>query len=285
MKRVYAIAVLMAVCSLAFGHSFQKRNNLLVERNYYNPAARYLQEGNYLKFYSLYEMDLPARSGKQPLDLNIDYMWAAKDYSVFASVSHDAYSYFSDHCISAGYNRFFNPNGGDHTFRVGGRLVLGFNNIDLSKLPYGETGRHLLMSPDFDLGLEYSYKFFHLGMSVKNVLALPVKYQGVDYICWPRAYFMQMYFDCNLLKDKILLNPFLILGLNQNVYMVAGADLTLFKNYRIGYSFRAPDLHQNFNLGVDILSWVTISAGYSYSAAHKYNSAHIALTFRLSPKK
>lgn len=282
MRRLISIILSALVCTMAFAHTFQPRNNILVERNYYNPASRHYDDGIFLKGYALYEFNLSEYTGKKPLDLDVDFMMARKNYSVFASLAHDGYSYFNAHTFSAGYNHIFNNIAGtEHCLRVGGRAVLEFSNVDLSKLAYGVEGKHLLVSPDFDLGVEYQYRFFHLGLSVKNVLALGRKIDGVEYINWPRAYLIHTFFDIEMADGKVLMNPFFVLGMNQTIMLAAGMDLTLFKFCRLGYNFRAPDLHHNINARFTIAKRVILGAGYSVSSSHRNSSVHMTVTVKL----
>lgn len=285
MKKIISIAILCAVCISASALSYQARNDYNYYRNYYNPAARFVDNGIYVHGYGMYTLGMPRLSGKEPMDLQADLMVARDNWSAFASISHDEYSYFCGVCLSAGYNHIFRF-GDKHTLRIGGRGVLGLNSVDFSHLPYDmpveDDRSRLLPSPDLDLGIEYSYKFFHIGAAVKNVLAFESKYKGVTYASWPRSYSLQMRFDANIAKDKVLLEPFMVLGLNQNILMIFGADLTLWKNYRIGYSFRAPDLHSNFYASVNIASRVALNAGYSFNPAHSYSSIHAGITVRLA---
>lgn len=282
MKRYLIVTSLLLIGLVCNAHSFQTRNNFLVERNYYNPAANFLTDGSYLKTYSMYEFDIPALAGRKPLDTNLDFYFNRPDYSVFASVSHDEYSYFKGHCLSAGYNHTFTFGGGNHILRVGGRFLLGFNHVDFSKLPYGDSGKAMLLSPDLDLGVEYQYRILHLGASVKNILSLGSRYEGVEYINWPRAYMLQAFVDVKLHGEDVMLYPFMTLGINQNMMFIVGTDLDIFHYVRLGYSFRVPDLHHNFNASVDICKRVAINVGYSFSTAHKFSALHAAILVKLS---
>lgn len=284
MKRIVSIILLCAACFSAQALSFQARNDYNYYRNYYNPATRFQNEGIFIQAYANYTHDMPVLAGKEPLDLQFDLMVARKNWSAFASVSHDEYSYFCGVCLTAGYNHIFNF-GEDHSLRIGGRALLGLNSVDFSHLPYefpvSDNRSRIVPTPDIDLGIEYRYKFFHLGASVKNVIGTKGKFKGVTYVSFPRAYLLHMRFDANIVRDKLMLNPFAVLGHNQNIMAIFGNDIVLWKNYRVGYSFRVPDLHHNVYASVDIKNRVSVNVGYSTTPAHKYSSVHIGVSVRL----
>lgn len=284
--RKFAIALLFcAVCFTASAVSFQTKNDYLFSRNYYNPATRFLNDGIYAQGLGMYTLNMPMLSGKEPFDLDLNLMVARDNYSVFASVTTEEYSYFSSQCLSAGYNHIFRF-GDNHSLRVGGRAVLGLNSVDFYHLPYElpeyTLKSRILLTPDMDLGIEYSYRFFHIGAAVKNVFAYEAKFKGVTYVSWPRSYMMHMRFDSCLANDNVHLEPYVVLGLNQNIYFVAGMDMTFWKNYRVSYSFRGPDLHHNINASVNICDRVILNAGYSVSTAHEYSSVYGGITVRLA---
>lgn len=285
MKRFAVSLFFCAVCLNAFAVSFQVKNDYLFSRNYYNPATRFLNDGIYLQGQGMYTLNMPALSGKEPLDLDFNLMVARENYSVFAAVTTAEYSYFTSQCLSAGYNHIFRF-GSDHTLRIGARAVLGVNSMDFSHLPYAipelSMKARILLSPDMDLGIEYGYKFFHIGASVKNVLAYEAKFKGVTYVSWPRSYMLHLRFDSYLAGDNVHLEPYVVLGINQNIMFIAGMDMTFWKNYRISYSFRGPDLHHNINASVNICDRVILNAGYSVSTAHEYSSAYGGITVKLA---
>lgn len=283
-KFVITISLCIAACFAAKAQSYQLKGDYMYERNYYNPATRFYEEGMYIGSNASYTLNTPILSGKEPLDLSFDFLVARPNYSVFAAVSHDEHSYFCGTCISGGYNHIFRFNE-NHTLRIGGRAVLGINSIDFSHLPYEmpveDKHSRIIPTPDIDLGLEYSYRFFHLGLAVKNVIGYEGKYQGVQYVSWPRSYMMHIRFDANLWQNKIMLNPFAVLGLYQNILFIAGTDLVFFKNYRISYSFRGPDLHHRMSASINICNRVILDGGYSLSTAHRYSMAHLGVKIRI----
>lgn len=274
------IFVLGIVCANA--QSFQQKNDFLLEITHYNPGTRNLDGGAYLKAYAQYALELPPLTGKGPLEANLAFLVAKENYSVFGGLSHESHSYFNNHCFSVGYNYFFRGLGdGNHTISLGGRAVLGFNNVDLSKMAYGYTGKYMLCTPDLDLGVEYHYRFIRLGASVKNVFSMSTKYEGVEFVKWPRGYFLYLISDFDIVKDKFKLMPFIQLGFNQGVAFSIGTDVNLYKKYRLNYSFRGPDLHHNLNVGFDIASRVFLNAGYSFSSLHKYSYANLSLIVKI----
>lgn len=282
MKKIALIFFIILGCVNSFAQTFQLKTDFIQEITHYNPAARIVNDGAYLKMYSQYAIKLPELTGKKPLDLDLAFMVAKDNYSVFGSLDHDGYSYFNNHSVSIGYNHIWKGLGnGHHTVSLGGRAILGLEHIDFSKLPYGDNGKKMLYTPDLDFGFEYTYKFFHLGASIKNLVSTSKRHDGIEYVKWPRAYFLHMVFDTDIVKDKFTMVPYLLFGYYQGIYSVFGLDFRLFKNFRINYSFRVPDLHSNVNVGVNIASWVDIHAGYSVSSMHKYSYANLSLIVKL----
>lgn len=282
MKRTALILSFILLCVNSFAQIFQLKTDFLQEITHYNPAVKTVSDGAYLKLYSQYALKMPALSGKNPLDIDVAFMLAKGNNAAFGSLVHDGYSYFNTHSVSLGYNHVWKGLGnGHHSVSLGGRFILGLNNIDFSKLAYGDSGKKMLYTPDLDFGFEYTYKFFHLGASIKNLVSTSKKYDGIEYVRWPRAYFLHMVFDADIVKDKFTMVPYLLFGYYQGIYSVFGLDFRLFKNFRINYSFRVPDLHSNVNVGVNIASWVDIHAGYSLSSQHKYSYVNLSFIIKL----
>ncbi len=273
------------MCMGASAISFQLRDDFCLNTNYYNCATRFVNEGIYIGAYSGYTMNMPRLSGKEPLDLNVDLSVARPKYTVFASVSHDERSYFDNICLSGGYNRIFRFNE-HHTLKVGARAIMGVNSVDFFHLPYespvDDDKSRIILTPDVDLGIEYVYRFFHLGLSVKNVIQTPGKFNGVTYVSFPRSYYGNILFDVKFLGGNIMLQPYLAMGFTQNVLLVAGTDIKFWQRYRIGYTFRAPDLHHNVFASVDICDRVILNAGYSVSGGHPYSTVFAGITVKLA---
>lgn len=282
-KFCLCIAFMACISNAAFALSFQQRHDILGERNYFNPASTAYENGHYLKAYTNYEFNVPANAGKNPLDLSLDYFLARDRYSAFATLNTDSYSYFSSHTISGGFSyNFRNIGGSEHGLRIGGRLLISFNNVNFGALPYGQSGTRLLTDPDIDLGLQYDYKFFHWGFSVKNIFSLGGRYEGIQYVTYPRAFFSNMYFDVNLLQGNIVLMPFGMLAVNQNIMIAVGMDARIYDFFRIEYAFRAPDLSHNITMSFTIAKRVSLCAGCSVTPAHKYASLHGSVRIRLA---
>lgn len=286
MKKIVSIIAFACICWGASAISYHPKNDFLFYHNYYNPAARYYQDGIYLQGFASHMFNMPPLAGKEPLDMDFDVMASRKNYTAFASLSHSEYSYFCGLCLSAGGNYIHDFNGSGHKLSIGGRFLLGLNSVDFTRLPYQkpieDNRSRILPTPDIDLGIEYSYGYFHIGASVKNVFAYEAKYKDVTYVSWPRSYMLILRGDPEFAGGNVKLDPIVALGFNQNIYFLAGMDLTLWKNYRIGYTFRGPDLGHSFNASVMIMDRVGINAGYTISTAHDYSTVHVGLTVRLA---
>lgn len=286
MKKIIAIVTLVFMCMSAWGVSYQAKNDFLFNYNYYNPAGRFHNDGIFLNGYTSYMFNMPALAGKEPLDVDFDVMAARKNWTAFGSIMYSEYSYFCGLCLTAGGNYIHDFNGSGHTLSIGGRFLLGLNSVDFTCLPYEmpveDFRSRILPTPDLDLGIEYSYKYFHMGVSVKNVAAYEAKYKDVVYVSWPRSYMLIMRGDPVFFDGRLKVEPVAVLGLNQNIYLLAGLDLTLWKNYRFGYAFRGPDLSHSFHASVMIADRVGLNAGYTISTAHDYSTMHVGLTIKLA---
>lgn len=286
MKKLLSICFAALVCVGASAVNFQMRNDYQFYHNYYNPATTFFKDGIYLHGYANYMMNMPVLAGREPLDLSYELTVSRQKYAVFASVSHDIHSYFSNVCLNLGYSRTFDFGGSDHRLSIGGKAVLGINSIDFTHLPYlvpTDYGRAvILLTPDVDLGVEYAYRIFHLGLSVKNLVEFKGRYDGDVYVSFPRAILGEIGLDAPLAQDKVRLHPYFVAGFNRNIFFVAGLDLTLFKNYRLSAAFRGPDLTHNVNASVMICNRVALNLGYSFSTAHAYSSIYGGITVRLA---
>lgn len=292
MKKIFAILLFGVVCANAFAISYQSKNDFLYYQNYYNPAMRFHQDGIYIHGFAGYTFNMPALAGKEPLDINCSVMAAQKNYSLFASVEHSEYSYFCGVCLTGGGNYIWDIKGSGHKLSFGGRFSLGLNSVDFTVLNYPleldeETRQNfyrakIIPTPDIDLGIEYSYKYFHAGVSVKNCIGYEGKYKDICYVCWPRSYMLTLRGDPQFFDGKFKVEPFATVGLNQNIYLVAGIDFTIWKNYRIGYSFRGPDLFHNIYTSINIMDRVELNVGYSLTPSHKYSMLQAGITVKLS---
>lgn len=276
------LGCIMGAVSPAFANGFQLRMDVLAERNYYNPAANYLGEGTYLKGFAGYDFNLPALAGKNPLDVSVDFTKLWGNHAVFAAVNAGGGSYWYSHSVAGGYNyNFRNIAGSEHSLSIGTRFWFSFNEVNMNSLPYGDEGMRMLVHPDFDLGIDYNYRALHLGFSIRNIVNRAAKYEGLQYVVFPRAYYLNASFDISLLQDKLLVQPYGLIGVNQNVVFVIGADLTAFGFARLGYAFRAPDLSHCINLAFTISKRVCLHAGYSVTPAHKYSTLNTTLTVKI----
>lgn len=293
MKRLFTLVLFCAICASATAVSYQAKNDFLYYRNYYNPSTRSNSEGIYLHGYGMYTLNMPLLSGKEPLDIECNIMAARKNYSIFGSIQHSEYSYFCGVCLTAGGSYTWSFNDGDHKLSAGGRLLVGLNSVDFTILNYDIPHRdpaskmedyraRILPTPDIDLGVEYCYKHFHLGFSVKNAIGYKAKYQDICYVSWPRSFMLTLHGDPSFAEDRVKLEPLLAIGLNQNIYFMAGMDFTLWKNYRVGYSFRGPDLFHNVHASVNIVNRVELNIGYSITPSHRYSMVHAGITVRLA---
>lgn len=284
MKRIYCILAFCAVCMSASAVNYHIKYDYLFNRGYYNPAVSFFGEGIFVNGAASYDLNYGALSGKEPLDINADLLVNRKNYSAFASISHTEYSYFCSMHLNAGYSHSFEF--GDHSIKVGGRLNLGLNSIDFSHLTYEspvEDGKsRLIPTPDFDLGFEYSFKGLHIGVSMKNVLELDTKFKGVTYVTWPRGYMIDIMYDARMAQDNVRIQPFFMFGFNQSMMFHSGVDLTLWKNYRLSYSFHGLDFFNNISASIMICDRVCLNGGYSFSYAHNYSYAHCGITVRLA---
>lgn len=287
MKRICIILIsLLCMVFSSTAHNFQARHDILAERNYYNPATTALDPGMYLKAYCQYDFNVPALSGKNPLEPGLDFFYVDGNRSIFANFNFEGSSFFKGYNINGGYNYKWSRIGNsDHSLSIGGRFNMSFCRLDLGSLAYGEKGIKTLVAPDFDLGLEYQYKNFYLGIGVKNVLGQTGKYNGVQYVQWPRSFLITARGDISLAGDKVLLQPFAMLGIYQNVQTYLGLDFTYGKFLRIGYNINVLELGSNINISGTIARRVTIFAGCSVSPAHKYISTHGGITVRLDRKR
>lgn len=285
MKKLISIIAFALVCMGASAVSYQPKNDFLFYHNYYNPAARFFQDGIYVEGYSAYMFNMPVLSGKEPLDLDCSMLIARPKYTAFASLMHSEYSYFCGLCLTGGGNWITDFGGSNHKLSIGGRFLLGLNSVDFTSLPYEmpveDYKSRILPTPDIDLGIEYSYRKFHVGASVKNAIGFRGRYKDVVYVSWPRSYMFILRGDPEFANGNVKLEPLAVLGFNQNIYMVGGLDITLWKNYRVGYCFRAPDLSHSINASIMIMDRVGINGGYTLSTAHKYTSFHLGVTIKL----
>lgn len=283
-KRTISLAAATMICNLtALGYDFQHRSSIMIERSYYNPAASPLENGDHIRLFGVYNMGLPSYVGKQVFDTSVEYYHTAQKYACAATLSQAAYSYYSSHSISASYSHSFAlGTKGNQTLRIGGRMTLGFNNVDFSKLSYGQSGTKLILSPDMDLGLEYTWKNLTVGASVRNAVSKGIKYEGIEYINLPRAYYFYGLYNVVIDSDKLTITPHIMLGSDQKTYIAAGVDFRILRNYRIGYIMRAVDMSHSFEAGARIGSRVDLNAGYTLLPSHKYSYAFMSVTIKLT---
>lgn len=281
MKKIAFCALICLICLSSKAQNIAPRDNVLWDMNYYNPAMITRSTGIYADIYGRYDANPVKRDYVNPVDIAAETFYVRDNYCWQATLSHDGLSYFDATALSVAYShRFDFGDNNNQSFRIGGRVILGYGRVDYSKLPYGMNGYNIMVRPDIDLGFDYRYKFFHIGMSIMNVMSLPIKDEdGIVYFRYPRAGLGHMIFDVNVCEN-FMLNPYFMAGLAQNFFIDMGLSMTIFKNYHLAYSFHGTDLAHNIGLAIDIADKVRIEGGYRIYPSH-HNSA---LTLKLCVK-
>lgn len=292
MKRLFLTFIIALVSTGAFAQTITPRDNFLWDLDYYNPAVFTRPQGIYADLYGRYDINPVKNLYTNPLDLVAEIKAVRKDHIWQASLAHDYLSYMDVTQANFGYTHGWEfGNGNQHRINFGGRLMIGVGRLDYSKLDYGENGYKIFCLPDIDVGFEYRYKFFHTGLSFRNVFSYPMKdtYEkdekgkplGSVYMRYPRAGIWHMLFDIDFC-DNCSMYPFLALGMNQNAFVELGTGLKFFKNYRFNYSFHGPQLSHNFGFGVDICNRVHIGASYCFSPTVYTQAVTMRVSVRLA---
>lgn len=282
MKKIASIVTFLSVTAAVSAQNIAPRDNFLWDLDYYNPAVVMKSNGVYTDFYARYDINKIKNVYVNPLDISAETYVVRDDHHWQASLAHDGLSYMDAASFSVAYSHLFTfGKSSQHHISAGGRVTLGYGRIDFSKLAYGQEGYKIMVRPDIDLGIDYRYKFFHTGFCVKNVLSLPLKDDGITYFRYPRAYIWHMLFDVNIC-DVVLLNPFMALGMNQNIFFEAGFGMRFLKVCRFNYSFHGPEMSHNFGLGFDIVKRLHIGAGYCFSPTHNTSGVTVRLSVKIA---
>lgn len=281
MKKLILILSALALETLAaFGQNIPVRDNVFWELNYYNPSIIRRDPGKYVDFYGRYEFNDAQNFGANPLDVAAETNVIRPDHAWQASLQHDGLSYYDGVSLTGAYTHSFSwGDDKEHSFNLGGRLAIEYGRVDFSKLDYGMSGHKTVVVPDLDLGFEYRYKYFHIGFGIKNIISLGLKDKGVIYFRYPRSYIGNISFDCNI-GNTVMLRPFFIAGVNQNIFLNVGMAMDIMKHYRLSYSFHGPDLSHNLGLSVDFWRF-TLSLGYVISPLHKSAATIVRLGVRI----
>lgn len=283
MKKSVLSTILCLFCLASYGQNIAQRDNVLWDMNYYNPAMITRPTGIYVDAYLRIDANPVKLDYVNPLDIAAETFVVRDNYTWQATMSHDGLSYFDATALSVAYSHRFDFGAEkEHGIRAGGRIIVGHGRIDYSKLPYGMQGYSIMVRPDLDFGFDYRYRFFHIGMSIKNVLSLPIKDEdGMVYFRYPRAGLGHIMFDINAGRN-IIINPYLMMGVTQNIFLDAGFGMTLFKNYHLAYSFHGPDMAHHFGIAAEIVNRLRIECGYRLCPSHDNAALTVKLCVRLA---
>lgn len=279
------IAFLLAALLPLAGQHNPVRDNVYGEINYYNPSIVRSGNGIFASCYSRYEINRSPVYDEYPLDIAAEVEYIKGNNACFATIWHDGLSYYDASTLALGGMHKFSFQGKNdmHHLSIGGRVSLGLGRVDLEKLPYGYTGNKIMLHPDMDLGIEYTVRYFHLGISAKNLISMPIRYEGIAFFRYPRAYMFHVAFDVRPCRnDNWVMVPLLLMGMNQNFTMRIALANTIMKDYTLNYTFAIPDMSHNINVGFNIRSTVNIGLGYTHSNINKFSAVTVRLGVKLA---
>ena len=219
----------------------------------------------------------------KPVNLYFNHIYNInKKHSVNISYIYDGYSFYNRNIIYLGYSRTFRWNKSNR-LSIGGRAVVNFNSIDWGKLGQitGPSSSRFRVNADLDAGIQYQYRGWTLGASVKNLFASSVKVEGLDLIKDQREIYGNFSYNFNLFKQKVELAPFLLFYKERNYNLDAGLNLGLYQKVNISYAVRVLELRNIFTIRGNFLKRFQVGASFDYSILFSDYNMDLLLAYRI----
>jgi len=182
MKKLHLFFVLMIVVAI----NLQAQNNIrpsfhFGDMNLYNPANLPLKtwQTNYFSLQTNYKfVKNEDEIWNKPPSFLLNYIGETKHSGLYYSVGYfnDSYSFFNRNNISGGV--VYRMRLGEmSSLSFGARISVNFDVVNWNKLmlPLARNGAGLMLSPDLDLGVEYSWKKLRIGLASKNIIGFRTK--------------------------------------------------------------------------------------------------------------
>lgn len=277
MKKLLLLPVLL-LCLPALSQTFQRYNLNYLDIALYNPAAANSAPDRDL-LVANFDIDTPDAYGDAPTHL-IDY--SSKSYksgSLIMSLSRDRYYWFSNYKLSGGYAFGIDTDG--QRLNIGATASLDFDRVNWSLAPVytGYTGNRLYVLPDVNIGIEYCFNGFHIGVAVMNALSVPFRKEGELLLQNPRMLTAHTSLDLYLDSARLQFSPYALV-----VYdgIDGSLDAGLFTRWSnmvsASYAFRTYESRNLVTVGFMVPTTnLEFHVGYSWSSIVDQKSVTLSL--------
>lgn len=224
----------------AAAQDFQRYDVNYEDLGKYNPAAA-AEARKQISFLGKYGLgdDLPG--GDNPLDLAID-LYASNDKGNFMIGGLlDGYSYYERYQAYMGYA--WKVQLGTGYLNMGASVNIAMDQADLTKLPsyIGDRDALTFITEDFDLGLEYRSGGLHAGLACRNILSSHSEWEGETFLKNPRTFIANLSYDMVTRGNEFQFSPFLLGGYSRELFLDAGAFVSICQIVNMSYAFRLKD--------------------------------------------
>jgi hypothetical protein len=289
--------LILVLLFLAFGiprgtaQNTLRPNMYYQNMHYYNAAAGIEDTSSRMSFsaYAKYKY-VPANYDEyedddiwiKPINLYFNHIYNInKKNSVNMSYIYDGYSFYNRNIIYLGYSRTFRWKKSNR-LSLGGRAVVNFNSIDWERLGQitSPPSSGFRVNADLDAGIQYQYRGWTVGASVKNLFASSVKVNDQDLIKDQREIYGNFSYNFRMFKEKVELAPFLLFYSERNFNLDAGLNLGLYQKVNVSYAIRVFELRNIFTIRGNFLKRFQVGASFDYSIIYSDYNMDLLLTYR-----